>query len=154
MQVEDLAEYHPEGASTDVTTHCSVLDEGGYHWVVPPGPQLTKKQWTEIVPVDGTVHYATGHMHNFGKYMRLINVTTGEELWRTDVAYERSRDQIEKIPVYSSEKGFPVYRDHVYEIEAYYDNTSGVDVDAMAQIDLYYEPSVDVKITYPVGPDE
>ncbi len=84
--------------------------------------------------------------------MRLTDVTTGEELWRTEVVYEADRRQIRSIPVYSSTTGFPIYRDHVYEIEAFYDNTSGETVDAMAMMNLYYHPVGDVDIAYPESP--
>jgi hypothetical protein len=154
MEVEDLARYEPpEGTpeSDDVSTHCVLVGEQNSHWVVPPGPQRTRKQYRDFLPVDATVHFAVVHLHNHGRYLRLTDATTGERLWQSDVVYEPDRVQIARIPTYASVEGFPVYKDHVYEIEAFYDNTSGEDVDAMAQIDLYYHPSSDVDITYPSG---
>ncbi len=41
---------------------------------------------------------------------------------------------------YSSVEGFRVYPDHEYEMEAFYDNTTQHDVDAMAVIYLYFNP--------------
>ena len=49
---------------------------------------------------------------------------------------------------YSSDEGFPLYKDHVYEIEALYNNTTDHDVDAMAMMVLYYYPKGDVSVTY------
>ncbi len=40
----------------------------------------------------------------------------------------------------SSRKGFPLHKGHEYEIEAYYDNTTGHDVDAMAMMALFHHP--------------
>ena len=48
--------------------------------------------------------------------------------------------QIAHIPAYSSREGFRIHPDHEYEMEAFYDNTSQVDVDAMAVIYLYFNP--------------
>ena len=50
------------------------------------------------------------------------------------------------------EEGFRVYRDHKYELEALYDNTTDHDVDAMAMMYLYYHPKGNEIITYPDSP--
>ena len=156
MEVEDLAEYQAPAAapaSADVATHCVLVEKGrNAHWMVPPGKQVTRKRYQRFLAVDGTVHYAVVHLHNHARYLRLTDTTTGERLWQTDVVYEPARVQIAEIPVFASVEGFPIYRDHVYEIEALYDNTTDHDVDAMAQIDLYFHPKGNVSITYPVGP--
>ena len=155
LHVEDIEEYVPEQRSEhydDVTTHCVIVGDNTSHWIVPPGPQLTRKRYRNFLAVDATVHYAKVHLHNYGVYLRFTNVTTGEVLWQTDVEYEKERKQIARIPEYSSVQGFPIYADHEYEIEAFYDNTTDRDVDAMAQIDLYYYPGPGVFITYPSGP--
>ena len=70
-------------------------------------------------------------------------------LWQSDVVYEEDRLQIQKIPVYSSEEGFPLYADHTYEVESFYDNTTDGDVDAMAMMYIYYHPHGDENIIYP-----
>ena len=93
------------------------------------------------MPLDSTVHYAVVHLHNYGVYMRLTDATTGEVLWQTDVVNEPDRTQIAEIPVYSDVEGFPLYKDHVYEIEAFYDNTTDHDVSAMAMMSLYHHPT-------------
>ncbi len=151
VTVEDLAGYRPaEGEpNADVSTHCMLVEGRTNHWIVPPGPQRTRKRFTELVPVDGTVHVAAVHLHNYGVSMRLTDVTTGELLWQSDVAYEPDRLQIARIPLYSSATGFPIYRDHEYEVEAFYDNTTDHDVDAMAMMYLYYHPAGDEDIAYP-----
>ena len=57
--------------------------------------------------------------------------------------------QIANITSYSSEEGFPVKKDHVYEIEAVYNNTTDQDVDAMAMMFLYFNPEGNPNISYP-----
>jgi len=157
MEVDNLEEYKP-GAdeppiSDDVTTHCALVEQplGGklkLHWVVPPGPQKTRKRYESFLPIDGTVHFAWAHLHNYGVYMRLTDVTTGQVLFQADVENEPDRDQIASISQYSSAEGFPIYKDHVYEIEALYNNTTDRDVDAMAMMVLYYNPAGDRSIRY------
>jgi len=157
MEVKDLDEYKPgkdePPISDDVTTHCALVEQplGGklaLHWMVPPGLQKTRKLDQNIVPIDGTVHFAWAHLHNYGVYMRLTDVTEGKVLFQADVQNEPDRDQIAHITNYSSTEGFPIYKDHVYQIEALYNNTTDHDVDAMAMMALYYNPKGDVSIKY------
>ena len=157
MEVDNLEEYKPgedePPISDDVTTHCALVEQplGGklkLHWMVPPGLQKTRKLDKNIVPIDGTVHFAWAHLHNFGEYMRLTDVTEGKVLFQADVENQPGRDQIANITDYSSQEGFRVYKDHEYEIEALYNNTTDQDVDAMAMIVLYYNPDGDLSIRY------
>ena len=129
--------------------HCVVVGGLKSHWLVPPGPQTTRKRYRDLFPVDSTVHFAAVHLHNYGQSMLLRDVTTGETLWKTEVGYEPTRVQIASIPQYSSPTGFPVFKDHEYEIEAFYDNATTTPTDAMAVMYLFYRPTVDVDITYP-----
>jgi hypothetical protein len=155
MSVRHLEEIETaEGLFTAADANAQCVTMPGYdtHWIVPPGPQTTRMRWWDFLPIDATVHYAVVHLHNYGVYFRLTDVTTGEMLWETRVVNEPDRMQISRIPVYSSAEGFPIFADHEYEIEAHYDNTSGRDVDAMASIYLYYHPSRDVDISYPHPP--
>lgn len=157
MEVENLEAYKPgkdePPISEDVTTHCALVEQplGGklkLHWMVPPGPQKTRKLDRNIVPIDGTVHYAWAHMHNHGVYMRLTDVTEGKVVFQANAQHEPDRPQISHISHYASEEGFPIYKDHVYEIEALYNNTSDEAVDAMAMMVLYYNPDGDRAIKY------
>ncbi|MEM7137650.1 MAG: hypothetical protein AAF500_13795 [Myxococcota bacterium] len=157
MQVGDLEEYKPgpnePPISEDVTTHCALVEQplGGklaLHWMVPPGLQKTRKKEKGFIPIDGTVHFAWAHLHNYGVYMRLTDLTTGEVVFQADVENEPDRDQIANISNYASEEGFRVYKDHEYEIEALYNNTTDHDIDAMAMMVLYYNPDGDREIKY------
>lgn len=122
------------------------------HWVVPAGRQETRKQYSDVVPVDSTVHYGLVHLHNYATYMKLTDLTDGKVLWETRVVNEPGTSQIAKIPAYSSVTGFPLYKSHQYEIETLYDNTSGGPVDAMAMMYLFYHPGGNEDITYPETP--
>jgi hypothetical protein len=155
MHVEDLAAYEPppgQEGSDDVSTHCALVNNQTAHWLVPPGPQTTRKQYSGFLGTSGTVHFAVVHLHNYGRYFRFTDVTLGKQLWQTDVVYDRDRMQITEIPTYSSSEGFRLEKDHVYEIEAFYDNTTDHDIDAMAQVDLYWHPDGNATLSYPTGP--
>ena len=109
------------------------------HWLVPPGkhtyttslgPQLA-------LPFDTTIHYATFHIHHYGKSMKLRDRTTGKDL--LDL---RSRDLPDRIGVaevdeMKSVEGVPISSTGDYELVVEYDNTSDKDIDAMGILYLY-----------------
>jgi hypothetical protein len=142
--VDDICEYLPpeDGAQVneDVSTHCVLVGDKNVHWMVPPGKQVTRRRIKNIVPVDSTAHLIQAHLHNHGSYVRLTDVTTGEQLWQSDAVYEPDRPQIERITAYSSTEGILLKADHEYELEALYDNNTGADVDAMAVMYVYFTP--------------
>jgi hypothetical protein len=129
-----------------------IVEGMAVHWIVAPGEQVTKRKFTNIVQVDGRVHFGVVHLHNYGVYMKLTDLETGEELWRTDAIYEDGRDQITEIPPYSSAEGFPVFAGREYEIEALYNNTTDEAVDAMAMMYIFFHPEGNQNITYPEPP--
>lgn len=153
INVED--QYHPEGHDphgkhqTIVEGRSSSIKHGG-HWLVPPGRQVLKQRHSGIIPVDAaTVHLVAVHLHNYGVSMRLTDITEGRVLWHTEVVYEPDRVQISNIPAFLSPTGFPIYKDHEYEVESLYENTTDQPIDAMAIMFLYYHPLGDEDITYP-----
>ena len=122
------------------------------HWMVPPGKQVIRQRYRNLVGVQTSVHYGLVHMHNHGRSMKLTDVTDGVVLWETELAYQpgAERVQIAAIPPYSSEEGFMLYPDHEYEIESVYDNSSSEPVDAMAVMYLYHHPLNDEHVIYPI----
>jgi len=141
-------EHHMESGDSTMAGMGELVEGMSQHWRVPPGKQTTSRRFKDIVPVDATVHYALVHLHNYGVWMRLRDVTTGKTLWQTDAGYDAKQRQIIKIPIFESVAGFPLPKDHEYEIETLYDNTTPEPVDAMAMMYLFYSPVPDVKITY------
>ncbi len=144
--------HHPDGGGAQEEEGANLVAGLKQHWLVPPGRQVTRKEYADIVPVDSTVHFALIHLHNYGVSMRLTDLTEGRQLWQTEVVNEPGRVQIAKIPAYSSATGFPVYKGHRYEIEAVYDNTTDQPVDAMAMMYLFYHPAGNEDVTYPDPP--
>jgi len=141
VSAEDAAVVSAPGAAPaagdPAAGHCATVDGDGRHWIVPPGTQRMRNRFPTIVPFDSRVHFAAAHLHNHGEYLRLTDATTGEVVWQSDVEYEPDRRQILRIPYYASSEGFPLYADRVYEIEAFYNNTSDRPTDAMAMLYLY-----------------
>ncbi len=141
----DVEEYCPpeDGAQIheDDATHCVLVDGRNVHWMVPPGVQTSKRVVSNLVPVPSTVHLVQAHLHNYGRWVRLRDLTTGEILWQSDAEYMPGRDQIAHLTNYKSELGFKIYPDRDYEIEAFYDNTTDHDIDAMAVMYLYFNPA-------------
>ena len=149
MNVSDLRLYEPDpndADADDVASHCAPVAGQPVHWYVPPGRQVTRRVLENIIPVEqGTVHYIGAHLHNHGVYMRLTDLTANEVVWQSDAEYEEGRRQISKISHYSDSEGFEIYRDHVYQIEALYENPLAHDIDAMAMMYVYYHPSEEVE---------
>lgn len=122
------------------------------HWMVPPGKQVIRQRYRNLIGINTRVHYGIVHMHNHGISMKLTDLTDNKVLWETQLRYEGDADrvQIVEIPVYSSREGFVLHNDHEYEIESVYDNSAAEPVDAMAVMYLYHHPLNNERITYPI----
>ena len=116
------------------------------HWYVQPGKhefkfvidhKHRKKGGAFHVPFDTTVHVIVTHLHPYGKYLELIDITTGKRVYKAKTKSYRNRRGIKLIDQYVSKKGIPIYKDHEYELRAVYDNTTDGPIDAMAVIYLY-----------------
>ncbi len=121
------------------------------HWMVPPGNQVIRQRYRNLIGINTRVHYGLVHMHNHGVSMKLTDLTDDIVLWETTLEYEDSeRVQISKIVPYSSAEGFLMYPDHEYEIESVYRNTTSEPVDAMAVMYLYHHPPNGEHVSYPI----
>lgn len=109
------------------------------HWVVPPGREVTRTNVTEFLNLefDTTVHYIAVHLHPFAESLELIDLTTGETVYRAEVENSQGKIGLERVPYYTSTEGKKLYADHQYELVSVYDNTSGEPQDSMAVMYLY-----------------
>jgi hypothetical protein len=110
------------------------------HWYVPPGRHVYRHRlepMTESIPYDAKAHYIFAHLHPFGESLELIDLTTGESVFKAFANNYPDQVAVEKITKYSSTEGIPILRDHDYEIVAVYNNTTDQDVDSMAVMYLY-----------------
>jgi len=141
-----------EGASCmpgDVAPQASTMDKSVItdrlgrrftgHWIVPPGREVRRTLVTDLldIPFDTTVHFIAVHLHPFAESLELRDLTTGESIFTSHARAPDVGVGLTEVESFSSVEGVPVYADHDYEMISIYDNTSGVDQDAMATFFLY-----------------
>ena len=109
------------------------------HWVVKPGREVNHTLVTKVmdIPFNTTIHYIAVHLHPFAESLELRDVTTGKSLFKSRARGYKNKIGIATVDHYSSRAGIAVTKDHDYEIVSVYNNTSGVDQDAMAVMYLY-----------------
>jgi len=109
-------------------------------WQVPPGRQENHSLVTSSLdlPYDTTVHYIAVHLHPFAESLELVDLTTGETVYKSRTRQaEGDRIGLAEVEHFTSEEGIPLYRSHEYELVSIYNNTSGEDQDSMAVMLLY-----------------
>ncbi len=109
------------------------------HWVVKLGKTEQKTlvtKWLRI-PYDTTVHFIAVHVHPFCESLELRDITTGKTVFKSTMKGPPKGVGLEKVDYLSNTEGIPVYKDHEYEMISNYNNTSGVEQDAMATFFLY-----------------
>ena len=114
-------------------------EDSTIHWMVPPGEHSYTSDVSPQfeLPFDTTAHYITGHLHPFGKRMRLIDKDN------SCVVFEiTSKDFSDKLGVqYMSEiinkPGVKLRKGGHYELVADYNNTTASPIDAMAIMYVY-----------------
>jgi hypothetical protein len=113
------------------------------HWVVPPGREVRRTLVTDLleIPFDTTVHYIAVHLHPFAETLELRDLTTGDTIFTSHARGPDVGVGLTEVEYFSSVEGIPIYADHEYEMISTYDNTSGVDQDAMATFFLYLHDS-------------
>jgi hypothetical protein len=109
------------------------------HWVVKPGKEENKTRLDDIftLPYDTTLHYAMLHVHPFCDSVELYDLTDQKTVLAFDCAQLPDKIGLLKTQDYSDPKGTPLYKDHKYELRSVYNNTSGVDQDAMVVLYVY-----------------
>ena len=109
------------------------------HWIVKPGREVRRTRVTRQmgIPFDTTIHYIAIHLHPFAESLMLRDVTADRDLWVCHPKLRKKGIGLEHVDDYSSPEGIAVYKDHEYELVSVYNNTSGVDQDAMAVMYIY-----------------
>ena len=81
------------------------------------------------IPYDTTVHYIAVHLHPFAESLELVDLTTGEPVFKSEVDNFEDKIGLRRVQYFSSEEGVPVYKDHEYELMSIYNNTTSVNQD-------------------------
>ncbi len=135
-------EQRTHGGSS-VTKSDSGLEMTG-HWYVPPGRHVYRHRLgplDELIRFDTRVHFIATHLHPFGESLELIDLTTGESVFKATAANYSDRVAVKEINYYSSQEGLPINRHHEHEMVTVYNNTLSHDVDSMATMYLYLHDS-------------
>ena len=113
--------------------------ENTAHWMVPPGRHVYRSEVTPQLnlPFDTTVHYVTGHLHPFGRSLKLIEMDSGETVFEIRAESLADRLGVQTVSEISSRKGEPIHTDRRYELVTEYVNTTDRPIDAMAILYLY-----------------
>ncbi len=114
-------------------------EENTVHWMVPPGSHEYHTEVTEQMqlPFDTTSHYVTGHLHPFGKALRLVDLKTGEVVFEITARSYNNLLGVEWMSELRSPEGVPIHRGRRYELIAEYENTLDRPIDAMGILYLY-----------------
>jgi hypothetical protein len=109
------------------------------HWQVKPGREVNHTNVTRILalPFDTTVHYINVHLHPFAESLELRDLTARKSLWVSKARNHANKIGLTEVDSYSSAEGFPLYKNHEYELISTYNNTSGRMQDAMASMFMY-----------------
>ena len=109
------------------------------HWVVEPGREINHTNTTHFLslPYDTTVHYIAVHLHPFAESLKLVDITTGETVFESDVKASEGKIGIERVEYFKSKEGIPIYKDHEYQLISVYNNTTDEPQDSMAVMYLY-----------------
>ncbi len=109
------------------------------HWVVPPGEHRVRTvvtKWLNLTR-DTDVHYIGVHVHPFAQRITLRDLTTGEDVFTSEVTQLADRVGIAKVTEFSSREGIKLRKDHHYELISDYNNPTSQNVDAMAVLLMY-----------------
>jgi hypothetical protein len=95
--------------------------DGPSDYDLPPG--YSERSWAARPGVEGHIVALGGHLHRYGVTLRLENLTTGREIWRTHASFD-SLGGILDIPrkTYTWSRGPRLDPDHAYRVTAGYFN--------------------------------
>ncbi len=129
-----------------------LVSDPNAHWSVPPGASVKSRKHSYVVPVDSTVHFGIAVVHQRATQVRLTDLTDSKLLWEAKIGPTSSGTR--SVDVFRSETGFPVYREHEYEVEVRSQNPGSEPVDGTAVVYLYYSPPNDEEFSYPFPPED
>lgn len=120
--------------------HLLTSDRATAHWMVSPGSdeRVTNVTARLDLPFDTTIHYLHAHLHPYGKFLRLRDITTGDIVFESTFVTNAEELSIREATHFSSSQGKWIYRDHEYQLESLYENPLADSIDAMAVMYVYF----------------
>lgn len=137
---------HGEGCSVGLDMGDNRSDHFDTHgrrfssfWKVSPGEEVRHTRVTTMLalPYDTTVHVITAHLHPYAESLAIRDVTADKDVYTTKTRQREDAIGLAHVDSFTSAEGLPLYKDHEYEIVSTYNNTSGIDQDAMASMFLF-----------------
>lgn len=118
------------------------------HWMVPPGKHSYKTDVTAQMelPYDTTAHMITGHLHPYGRSMRLVDKQTGKVLFEITSQDFSDKVGVQKMSEIPLPQGVPMRKGAPLELVCDYENTTAQPIDAMAILYLYLAESPDKEL--------
>ncbi len=115
------------------------------HWMVPPGRHSYKTDVTAQMelPYDTTAHLITGHLHPYGKSLRLVDKQSGKVVFEITSQDFSGKIGVQHMSEILSTEGVPIRKGSQLELVADYENTTDHPIDAMAIMYLYLAESPD-----------
>jgi hypothetical protein len=110
------------------------------HWFIPTGIDTVKCDVTSMMslPYNTTLHYATAHVFPYCSSLTLRDVTTGIDLFTSNVKNVLNNTGIQSIDFFSSVKGIEMNATHRYELICITNNSSGKLQQMIAGMILYF----------------
>jgi hypothetical protein len=101
--------------------------EGGRHdFDLPPGP--SSRSWQGSPRIPGSIVAIGGHAHDCATYLQLVDITTGDTIWRQAPVRDLA-GRVIAVPVARlyrwNRVGVHITPSHTYRVTVSYDNRSG-----------------------------
>jgi hypothetical protein len=113
------------------------------HWLVPPGRHSYRTDVTAQIelPYDTTAHLITGHLHPYGKSVRLVDKHSGKVIFEITSQDFSGKIGVQHMSEIVSTEGVPIRKGSQLELVADYENTTDHPIDAMAIMYFYLAES-------------
>ncbi len=114
------------------TGHWKIAPESEEDFTIDISSLLQLKKGTRV-------HYINAHVHPFCQKLSLIDMTSGQNIFESEVYNKEDRIGIDSVKSYHSMTGKAIYPDHNFAIRSHYHNTSSDSLSAMSVMYLYLQ---------------
>ena len=117
-----MTKRHILGAMSVFPFYMDVMPPAGSHSFDLPAGE-SERFWEGSPAIDGRILGVSGHVHKFGKLLRLEDRTRGKVLWEGKPTVD-DQGEVTAIPIkkFVATFGVAVHPDHVYRLTVVYDN--------------------------------
>lgn len=119
------------------------------HWVIPKGRKTYQSSIDSQLQMNDSLrlHAAAVHVHPFTTSITLLDKTTNEIIFKSNVINHNGLIGLTKIDAFSSEEGIWMYANHHYILTMNVNNTTTIEQDMMGSMFLFFfDAELDQKI--------